>query len=206
MASDDAKPSIADWLNISHELRTPANAILGYVELLLSGCLGPLSAEARASLGDVQKAGVDLLGQLQQAIELAECLSPLALDDTNALNQLLNETWRQHVRSSDEMSEMPPSERRQVELSDGPTAWLSILAILLHRIGVNGPNLDQTSATDDHRTVGIDKQSCSAELRLRCSKSRHADDTIYLAMIEAALKATGGRLRWSKADELVLAW
>jgi hypothetical protein len=41
-------------LAIAHELRTPLNAILGNVELLLDGSTGPLSAEARGCLNDVQ--------------------------------------------------------------------------------------------------------------------------------------------------------
>lgn len=63
---------IAAWLNLSHELRTPANAILGQVELLLSGCAGPLSSEARASLGDIQRAAFALMTQIGDIISLAE--------------------------------------------------------------------------------------------------------------------------------------
>ncbi len=71
-------PTIAAWLNLSHELRTPMNVILGHVDLLLSGDLGPLSPEARACLGDVQRAGVGLLEQIRQAIDCAEALAPPA--------------------------------------------------------------------------------------------------------------------------------
>ncbi|NJO35734.1 MAG: hypothetical protein HC869_24305 [Rhodospirillales bacterium] len=65
---------MAAYLNLSHELRTPANAILGHVELLLSGSAGPLSCEARASLGDIQRAAVALSAQIGQMISLAETL------------------------------------------------------------------------------------------------------------------------------------
>jgi hypothetical protein len=63
---------IAAYLNLSHELRTPANAILGHVELLLSGSAGPLTREARASLGDIQRAAVALSAQIGRMISLAE--------------------------------------------------------------------------------------------------------------------------------------
>ena len=54
-----------DWRQLSHELRTPLNAILGNTELLLDGSSGPLSAQARACLGEVQAAGRELLRQVQ---------------------------------------------------------------------------------------------------------------------------------------------
>ncbi len=42
--------------NISHELRTPLTHIKGYQELLLSGDLGPLSAEQSAALSTIKRA------------------------------------------------------------------------------------------------------------------------------------------------------
>ena len=69
--------TIADWLNISHELRTPANAILGHVELLISGAMGPLPSEVRAGLGDIQRASHDLMVKIAKAIEIGQELSLL---------------------------------------------------------------------------------------------------------------------------------
>jgi len=62
---------VATWLNLSHELRTPANAILGHVELLLSGSAGPLSCEARAGLGDIQQAASTLTATISELVRLA---------------------------------------------------------------------------------------------------------------------------------------
>lgn len=73
---------IAAWLNLSHELRTPANAILGQIELLLSGSAGPLSADLRASLGDVQRAAVALSVRISEIVRLAEDLPPPRSDPT----------------------------------------------------------------------------------------------------------------------------
>ena len=72
--SSDKSPHIAALLNLSHELRTPANAILGQVELLLSGGAGPVSGEMRASLGDIQRAAIDLSVQLSEVVAIAETL------------------------------------------------------------------------------------------------------------------------------------
>lgn len=67
-----AHDHVAAWLNLSHELRTPANAILGHLELVLSGSAGPLSSELRYSLGEIQQAALTLSAQIRLAIKLAE--------------------------------------------------------------------------------------------------------------------------------------
>jgi hypothetical protein len=72
-----------DWRQLSHELRTPLNAILGNTELLLDGSTGPLSAQARACLGEIQIAGHRLLRQVQLLLawsELGESRPKLAED------------------------------------------------------------------------------------------------------------------------------
>jgi hypothetical protein len=61
-----------DWRQFSHELRTPLNAILGNVELLLDGSAGPLSAQARTCIGEVQVAGRQLLRQVRMLLAWSE--------------------------------------------------------------------------------------------------------------------------------------
>lgn len=60
------------WTHIGHELRTPLHAIMGNVELLVDGSAGPLSADARACLGDVQNAGRQLLRQVDRVLLLVQ--------------------------------------------------------------------------------------------------------------------------------------
>ena len=88
----DNSSTLARWLNMSHELRTPANAILGHVELLLSGAMGPLTGEMRASLGNIQKAGLELMAQIDQALRIGETLpfSDPAAPDIDAPAEPLN--------------------------------------------------------------------------------------------------------------------
>ena len=58
--------------NVSHELRTPMTAILGFTDALLAGVDGPLNAEQEASLGWVQRGGQDLLGLINEILDLSK--------------------------------------------------------------------------------------------------------------------------------------
>jgi hypothetical protein len=69
-AAKTARP--IDWRQLSHELRTPLNAILGNVELLLDGSAGPLSAQARTCIGEIQVAGRALLHQVRLLLAWSE--------------------------------------------------------------------------------------------------------------------------------------
>ena len=58
--------------NVSHELRTPMNAILGFTDALLGGVDGPLNPDQTASLGWVQRGGRDLLGLINEILDLSK--------------------------------------------------------------------------------------------------------------------------------------
>jgi signal transduction histidine kinase len=58
--------------SVSHELRTPMNAILGFTDALLAGVDGPLNEEQQASLGWVQRGGRDLLGLIDEILDLSK--------------------------------------------------------------------------------------------------------------------------------------
>jgi signal transduction histidine kinase len=58
--------------NVSHDLRTPMNAILGFTDALLAGVDGPLNDDQRASLAWVQRGGRDLLGLINEILDLSK--------------------------------------------------------------------------------------------------------------------------------------
>jgi signal transduction histidine kinase len=58
--------------NVSHELRTPMNAILGFTDALLAGVDGPLNEDQQASLGWVRRGGRDLLGLINEILDLSK--------------------------------------------------------------------------------------------------------------------------------------
>ncbi|HHJ99508.1 MAG TPA: histidine kinase, partial [Actinobacteria bacterium] len=57
--------------NMSHELRTPLNSILGFTDVLLQGLAGALNQEQRRQLDFVRQSGQQLLGLVDNALDLA---------------------------------------------------------------------------------------------------------------------------------------
>lgn len=204
-----AKPSsedgsnLAAWLNISHELRTPAHAILGQTELLLSGAIGPLSTEMRASLGDIQKAGAILLAQIDQAIRLAEEI-PRGEASSSELDQmtlLLKAAWRQSQFGFNGLERHRQS-AEEVNPKNVPERWLRLLATLLLELGAT-----QTPGAAHHDpSMGrnIDHRQTSYLQFGYPSPDRH-DTSHYLGLIEATMMVTGG-LMHGEPNRLTLSW
>jgi len=60
---------------VSHELRSPLNAILGFADVLLSEVDGPLVAEAREEVAVIKQSGLHLLGLINDILELSAIAS-----------------------------------------------------------------------------------------------------------------------------------
>jgi signal transduction histidine kinase/ActR/RegA family two-component response regulator len=62
----------SDFLSaVSHDLRTPMNAILGFSQLLESGASGPLTEPQRAQVHEIRNAGNHLLALINDVLDLA---------------------------------------------------------------------------------------------------------------------------------------
>jgi signal transduction histidine kinase len=71
-AAEQANDSKAHFLEtISHELRTPVNAVIGYSALLSSEHYGPVSALQRDHLGRLEASGKHLLGLIEDLLGYA---------------------------------------------------------------------------------------------------------------------------------------
>ena len=57
---------------MSHELRTPLNAIIGFAEAIRDGISGPPTADQREFADDIHKAGRQLLGMINNILDLAK--------------------------------------------------------------------------------------------------------------------------------------
>jgi len=91
--ADNANQAKSDFLsNMSHELRSPLNAILGFAQLLELGTPAPTPTQA-ASVGQILKAGWYLLELINEILDLALIESgrlSLSLEPT-ALHDLLQD-------------------------------------------------------------------------------------------------------------------
>ncbi len=60
---------------VSHELRSPLNAILGFADVLISEVDGPLVGEAREEVAIIKQSGLHLLGLINDILELSAIAS-----------------------------------------------------------------------------------------------------------------------------------
>jgi len=60
---------------VSHELRSPLNAILGFADVLLGEVDGPLEGESREEVAIIKQSGLHLLGLINDILELSAIAS-----------------------------------------------------------------------------------------------------------------------------------
>ena len=71
--AEDANRAKSEFLaTMSHELRQPLNAILGYTQLLDMGLIGPVTAEQHDHLEKLRASGIHLLGLVNDVLDLAK--------------------------------------------------------------------------------------------------------------------------------------
>jgi signal transduction histidine kinase len=58
--------------NMSHELRTPMNAILGFTEMIQDDIYGPVPAEIKTPIADIQTCGKQLLRLINDVLDLSK--------------------------------------------------------------------------------------------------------------------------------------
>jgi len=83
--------------NMSHELRTPLNVIIGFSELMVDEVPGKINDEQRQCLGDILNAGEQLLGLINDVLDLSRIESgkvELKID-----NVILNEVLKSLART-----------------------------------------------------------------------------------------------------------
>ena len=87
---------------VSHELRSPLNAILGFADILMTEVDGPLSPEAREEVEQIRGSGKHLLDLINDILELSALESgQLRLSRTRVdLAAVALETWSARRRAS----------------------------------------------------------------------------------------------------------
>jgi signal transduction histidine kinase len=188
------------WPRLYDEVRTPLNAILGNVELLIDGSVGPLSSQARTCLGDIRAAGQSLMRDLQALLDLCHAktarspASGLALDLLEMLERAL-------VAAGGRSAQVRPTDARLIVRAD--SAWLASLVSAI--VELPSPGITDT----DRLTVAVesaDPPSRDATVDIMWPAfSPERVDPLRMALVDAilvlhggssALIAAGVRLHW----------
>lgn len=70
LAADKVKTEFLS--NVSHELRSPLNSIIGFSDLLISGITGELNPKQTEYVNDIQTAGIHLLGMVNEILDISK--------------------------------------------------------------------------------------------------------------------------------------
>ena len=117
---------------LSHELRNPLNAILGFTELLVNGAYGPLSDRQKRPLAHVEVGGRQLLSLINDILDLAKVKAGYLQLDVEPLDA------GEVIRAvADEMS--AAAESRDIRLVEmpGPTVTFSADRRRVHQVLLN---------------------------------------------------------------------
>jgi hypothetical protein len=190
----------ASWSRLCHDLRTPLNAILGNTELLLDGSAGPLSREARASLGDIQIAAGRMMRQVQALLELCRARSRPALTPDSCVDLLALLVVAAPVADSPGPLRIVPAGARFVVRGD--PSWLQLLASLLAELYL-GEGLTRGPL---HVRIEPGAPGCGALLRLWwVDLHPHQMPALLLALTDAILDLHNGELSLTPGG-LLLYW
>jgi signal transduction histidine kinase len=104
-AAEDANKAKVEFLSMmSHDLRTPLNAVSGYADLLLMGVRGGLNPEQTKDIERIKNAGNFLLGLINDVLAFARLelgkaelhIKPVKLEELFVLtDELLGERFRE---------------------------------------------------------------------------------------------------------------
>ncbi|HEU4722845.1 MAG TPA: ATP-binding protein [Gemmatimonadaceae bacterium] len=133
---------------IVHDLKSPLTSVIGAMEMLIDGDFGPLSGEQKRALQDTEKRAQDLLGLIEDLLEVArleESRLALHLEPLNPAS-LLNEVAREwEIRVQQERARLVIEVGNDTRTVDADQA-------LIKRVF---SNLIQNSLTHSARSVTV---------------------------------------------------
>lgn len=189
----------------SHELRTPANALLGHLELLLGGAFGPLGGELRRALGEAQQAGLTLLraieAHLDQAADGAEPVDLLALLRTAGAVPAVRRGRAPSTAEPRMPSAGPVLAARGRLVVLGDPGWLAELAGSLVALGRRAARDGAPARLE----VAADRATGDRILSLVWPPGSTFRPAARLRLVEAVLALHGRRLA-VRPDRLALRW
>jgi signal transduction histidine kinase len=198
--------------NISHELRTPLTHVKGYVELLISESLGPITSEQKHALSVSQRATGKLEGMIEDLIMFSlasrgELSMKLGVIDIRRLVQLavrnaMNKAEERGVKLSLETSDNFPAVQADGEkivwavnqLLDNAIKFTPSGGSVIVKLTVDGANLIQVSVVDTG--IGIPQERMQEIFepfhQLDGSSTRHYGGTgLGLSLVRQIVEAHG---------------
>lgn len=190
----------ADWRQFSHELRTPLNAILGNLELLLDGSAGPLSAEARACLGEIQVASRELVRQVQVFLTWSE----LRARATSGSDETLDLIALIRYLLATDGEEAPAIEPADASLVvGGDSTWLRTLVTEIVDLGRALPGSPGPTIRLERQLEGATLDFSWPHFRAAAPRPAQVELIVAIARLQGAaalLTEAGLRLDWPNAD------
>jgi signal transduction histidine kinase len=188
------------WPRLYDEVRTPLNAILGNVELLIDGSAGPLSSQARSCLGEIRTAGQRLMHDLQALLDL--CHVKTARSPASELTlDLLELLERALMAAGGRTAQVRPANACLIVRAD--SAWLGTLVTAIVELPLPG------IADTDRLTVAVgsgDPRSRDATVDIMWpGLSPDRIDPLRMALIDAIVGLHGGSSA-AIADGVRLHW
>ena len=182
---------------LSHEVGTPLNAILGNVELMLDGSAGPLSAQALDCLADIQVAGQNLLRQSRMLLLLVQALeAPELENEPLSLKRLFEDAFR-HALPAAPADQLLVDEGAAASWLVGDPFWLQTLARCVIDVYASG----------EHEGPLRVALKAPAEVRIEWPGFTQADvPATAVGLMRRIVEMHGGRMLGTLNNAFILSW
>lgn len=153
----DASTALFPLASIAHEFKTPMTVLLGYIDLLNSGQLGPVNAQQRQVLGEMQESGERLQRLISNTLRLCQLRHrqgqtnrDMEASEVNQQLRMIFDHWK------------PTAKRRSIQyqfLTGSKSGWVQMNPADLHLV-VSNLIENALKFTPERGTVMVTVRTC----------------------------------------------